>query len=170
MNSCRLRLATKADAPAITEILNHYIATSTATFIMEPQTVEERIAWFEQRSNLHPAVAADLDGALVGWGALSVHNPRAGYRHTADVSVYVRPDLHRRGIGRVIVSELIARARAVGLHTLIAQCCNESAGSRALHEALGFKRIGELREVGRKFDRWLDVTILQLFLQANGDR
>lgn len=161
---CDLRLATKADAPAITELLNHYVGGSTNTFIMEPQTIEQRLAWFDERSESHPAIVAEVDGAFAGWGALSLHNPRGGYRHTADVSVYVRPDLHRRGIGRALVAELIARARSGGHHTLIAQCCTESAASIALHESLGFARVGELRQVGRKFDRWLDITLLQLML------
>lgn len=164
MNSPSLRLAKKADASAITKILNHYVAESTATFIIEPQNLEERLAWLEQRSERHPAVAAEVNGAFAGWGSLSIFNPRGGYRHTAEVSVYVRPDLHRRGIGRALVTDLIARARAAGHHTLIAQCCRESSESIALHEALGFERAGELRGVGRKFDRWLDVTILQLVL------
>src|SRR3954451_13327684 len=164
MGSFFLRTATKADAPGIVEILNHYIATTTSTFLMEPQTLDERLAWFDERSDLHPAIAAEIDGQLVGWGALSKHNPRAGYRHAVDVSVYVRAEFHRHGIGRALVTELIARARSTGHHTLIAQCCTESRGSIALHESLGFQRIGEMREVGRKFERWLDVTFLQLIL------
>ena len=110
MGSFFLRSATKADAPAIVEILNHYVGSTTSTFIMEPQALDERLAWFDERSDSHPAIAAEIDGNVVGWGALSKHNPRGGYRHTADVSVYVRPELHRRGIGRAIVTELIARA------------------------------------------------------------
>jgi phosphinothricin acetyltransferase len=164
MSPCVVRTATKADAPAITDLLNHYIQTSTSLFILEAQTLEERLAWLEERSELHPALVAEINGTFVGWGALSVHNPRAGYRHSADTSVYVHPDHHRRGVGRAILSELIARARAVRHHTLIALCCSESAASIALHEALGFTRAGELREVGRKFDRWLNVTHLQLML------
>lgn len=164
MSAFSLRPATKADAAAIAQILNHYIAETTSTFVIEPQTLEERLAWFDERSETHPAIAAEIDGALVAWGALSPHNPRGGYRHTADTSVYVRHDVQRRGIGRAIVTELIALARGAGHHTLIAQCCTESTGSIALHESLGFKRVGEMREVGRKFDRWLDVTLLQLML------
>lgn len=164
MSSFFLRTATEADTPAIVEILNHYITSTTSTFIMEPPTLEERLAWFADRSDLNPAIVAEIDGRLAGWGALSKHNPRAGYRHTADVSVYVGPELHRQGIGRALVTDLIARARAAGHHTLIAQCCTESLGSIALHESLGFRQIGEMREVGRKFDRWLDVTFLQLIL------
>jgi len=79
-----LRLATKNDAPAITELLNHYVENSTAPFINERQTVADRMAWFEQRSEKHPAVAVESDRKLIGWGALSPHNLREGYRHSAD--------------------------------------------------------------------------------------
>ena len=159
-----IRLATKADVPAINEIANHYILHSTSIFITEPQSLEERVAWFQERSDQYPAVVAELEGVVVGWGTLSIHNPRAGYRQSADTSVYVHPDFHRRGLGRAILLELIARARAAGHHALVALCCSETAPSIALHESLGFQRVGELREIGRKFDRWLNVTYLQLLL------
>jgi L-amino acid N-acyltransferase YncA len=159
-----IRLATKADAPAMTALLNHYITNTTNTFITEPHTLEDRLAWFDEHSERHPVLAAEVEGEFVGWGALSVHNPRGGYRHTADVSVYVHLEFHRRGIGRALLLELITRARALGYHALLAICCTESVGSIALHESLGFRRVGELREVGRKFDRWLDVAYLELLL------
>lgn len=164
MRSHSIRLATKADAPVITELLNHYIAETTNTFIISPHTLEDRLAWFDQRNERYPCVVAEVEGKFAGWSALSVHNPREGYRHSADVSVYVHPRFHRHGIGRALVEELITRARAAEHHTLVAACCTESAASIALHESLGFRRVGELREIGRKFDRWLDVVFLQLML------
>ena len=165
MTPFTIRTATKADAPAISALVNHYITNSTSIFIIEPEALEERLVWFEQRDEAHPAVVAEVEGGrFVGWGALSVHNPRAGYRHTADVSVYIEPDFHRRGIGRGILGELVTRARAAGHHALLALCCSESIPSIRLHESLGFRRVGELREVGRKFDRWLDVVYLELLL------
>lgn len=148
----------------IAEILNLYIATSTATFLLERQTVEEQSAWLGERSETYPAIVAEWNRTFAGWGSLSLFSPRGGYRHTAELSVYVRPDLHQHGIGRALVHELIVRARAAGHHTLIAKCCSESTASVALHETLGFTRVGELRSVGRKFDRWLDATIFQLLL------
>jgi phosphinothricin acetyltransferase len=159
-----LRPATDDDAPAMVQLLNFYIENSTATFLLEAQSIDERLAWMKEHSGRFPAIVAEMEGNFAGWGALSVFNPRGGYRHTAEVSVYVRPDLHRRGIGRALLTELIAHARAAEHHVLIAQCCCESRESIALHEALGFTRAGELRGVGRKFDRWLDVVLLQLLL------
>jgi L-amino acid N-acyltransferase YncA len=167
MNLSAPRPATKNDVPAIVAILNDVIARTTATFMLHPQTLEDGVQWFMERGEAYPVVAIDAGYALVGWGALSEHNPRVGYRHTADVSVYVHPKFQRRGIGRSISMELIRRACAIGHHTLIAHCCSESAASVALHEALGFVRIGHYREVGRKFDRWLDVIALQLMLKPD---
>jgi L-amino acid N-acyltransferase YncA len=159
-----LRSATKDDAPAIVELLNHYIATTTSTFLIEPQTIAERMAWFEEHPDKHPIVAVEGEGKLIGWGALSAYNPRPGYRHTAEVSVYLHPDFHRHGIGRALLQELISRARTIGYHVLVANCCTESTASIALHESLAFTRVGTFREIGRKFDRWLDVAVLQLIL------
>ncbi|HVF73033.1 MAG TPA: GNAT family N-acetyltransferase [Chthoniobacterales bacterium] len=159
-----LRTATPADAGAITDLLNHYVSKTTSTFITEPQTVEQQIAWFTQRSERYPAVAVETGGRLIGWGALSPHNPRGGYRYSADISIYLHPDFHRQGIGRALLRELIERARSLGHHVLVAGCCTESTASIALHESLGFERVGTFRQIGRKFDRWLDVVYLQLIL------
>jgi L-amino acid N-acyltransferase YncA len=163
MNFC-LRTATEDDTSAIVELLNHYIATTTSTFLIEPQTIAERVAWFKEHSDKHPVVAVESDGKLIGWGALSPYNPRPGYRHTAEVSVYLHPDFHGHGIGRALLQELIARSRTLDHHVLVANCCTESTASVAVHESLGFARVGTFREIGRKFDRWLDVVFLQLIL------
>jgi L-amino acid N-acyltransferase YncA len=159
-----LRAATTDDASAIVELLNHYIATTTSTFRIKPETMAERIEWFEEHSDDHPVIAVENDGRFIGWGALSTYNERPGYCHTAEVSLYLHPDFHRQGIGRALLDELISRARKIGHHVLIANCCAESTASVALHESLGFTRVGTYRQVGRKFDRWLDVVSLQLIL------
>lgn len=164
IHNLAVRAANRGDVPAILAIVNHYISASTATMMVEPQTLTEREAWLAQHAPPYAVVVAQFETRIVGWAALSMHNPRAGYRHTADVSVYVHPEFHRRGVGRALLSELIERARAAGHHALVAICCSESEASIALHESLGFERCGVLREVGRKFDRWLDVVHLQLIL------
>jgi L-amino acid N-acyltransferase YncA len=164
MSTYKPRQALGADLSAIHDIMNEYIATSTATYITEPQTYEDRLKWFEQRSEKHPAVVVEQNGRIVAFGALSTHRPRDGYGHTAETSIYVHRDFHRRGIGSVIMADLIRRARAAGLHVLIGVCCSESVASIALLESLGFKRVGYLPQVGRKFNRWLDNVYLHLLL------
>ena len=156
-----VRLATPDDAGVINDIQNHYVAGSTATFHTETQTLDERLAWLERRSPVHPVIVAQVDGSVVGWGSLEVFRGRPAYRHTAELSVYVHQDCHRRGIGRAILADLLARARSLGHHTLVGGCCSETTAAIALLEASGFSRAGHFREVGRKFDRWLDVVFLQ---------
>jgi L-amino acid N-acyltransferase len=165
MHNYRTRVATKADLPDINEITNDYIVNSTATYITEVQTLEDRLAWFNQRSEQHPAVVVEDEGQVIAWGALNQHNPRGGYRHTAEPSVYVHRAFHRRGIGRLIVIDLIKRARVAGHRTLIACCCSESVPSIELLESLGFQRVGRFSEVGRKFERWLDNIYLQVLIE-----
>lgn len=164
MNDCSIRLATRADAEDINDIQNHYVVRSTATFLTEPLTLEQRLAWLEGHSPAHPVIVAQADGLVAGWGSLEVFRARPAYRHTAEFSIYVHHERHRRGIGRVLLADLVTRARALGHHALVGGCCSESTGIIALLEASGFSRVAHFREVGRKFDRWLDVVFLQRLL------
>lgn len=164
MSACSIRLATREDAGIINDIQNHYVLHSTATFLTEPQTLEQRLAWLDGRSQAHPVTVAQADASIVGWGALETFRSRPAYRHTAELSIYVHHEWHRRGIGRAILADLLARARALGHHTLVGGCCRESTAVIALLEGSGFSRVAHFREVGRKFDRWLDVVFLQRVL------
>jgi len=164
MSDCSIRLAFRADAEDINDIQNHYVVRSTATFLTDPLTLEQRLAWLENRSQAYPVIVAQADGLVAGWGSLEVFRARPAYRHTAEFSIYVHHEQHRRGIGRAILADLLARARALGHHALVGGCCSESAAIIALLEASGFSRVAHFREVGRKFDRWLDVVFLQRLL------
>ena len=101
---------------------------------------------------------AELDGAIVGWGALSQFRPRAAYAHSVEASVYLRHDVHRRGIGKALLLDLIARAKAAGHHTLIGGASADQVASLALQQ------VGHFKEVGFKFGRWLDVIYSQIML------
>lgn len=164
MSACSLRLAAPGDAEVINDIQNHYVVSSTATFHTEPLTLDERLAWLKQRSPAHPVTVAEIEGEIVGWGALDVFRSRPAYRHTAEFSVYVHHGRHRRGIGRAIMADLETRARSLRYHALVGGCCSESTAVIALLESLGYERVAHFREVGRKFDRWLDVVFLQRLL------
>ena len=162
-----IRLATENDLEAVRTIYNYYVRHSTCTYQTEPDTAEERLAWFRNRDPaLHPVTVAEADGAVIGWAALSRWNPRAGYARTAEASVYVHHEHHRRGLGRALLLDLIARAKAAGLHTIIGGASSDQSASLALQMALGFVPVGTFRQTGRKFDRWLDVTYTQLMLGA----
>jgi phosphinothricin acetyltransferase len=165
MPDATIRLATATDLPAISDIYNYYVLHSTCTYQLEPETEEDRRIWFGQHApERHPVTVAISGAAIVGWGALSPFRPRAAYAHTVEASVYLRHDMHRRGIGRGLLVDLIARAKAAGHHTLIGGASADQIASLALQESLGFERVGLLKEVGFKFGQWLDVVYCQLML------
>jgi phosphinothricin acetyltransferase len=159
-----LRDATPADLTAIFDIYDHYVRTSTCTFQRDPDPPEQRAAFFAGHDALHPIIVAERDGEIVGWGKLSTFRGRWGYRHTVENSLYVHHARHRLGIGSAILADLIARAGALGHHTIIAGVSADQAASLALHERHGFREVGRLPEVGHKLDRWLDVVFLQRML------
>ena len=159
-----IRRAAAADLPIIAEVMNHYIATSTCTFHLERRTPEDYAAWFRDRTGVHPVTVAELDGAPAGFAYLSPWRPREAYRRSVEGSVYVHPERHRRGIGRALLADLIERARSLGHRTLIGGACTEAVASLALQRALGFRTVGVLKDIGYKFDRWLDVEHTQLLL------
>ena len=159
-----LRPATLADCLAINDIYNHYVQHDTCTYQTEPDTLAEREAWLARHGGPHPALVAERAGEVVAWGSLSPFHPRFGYRFSVEDSIYVRADQQRQGLGRALLGELLASARAGGHHTVIALISAEKAGSIALHEQFGFTRAALLREAGYKFETWLDVAYLQLML------
>jgi len=159
-----IRPATLTDVPAITEIFNEAIRTTTAVFYTEPRTLDEQMRWFETHGPRHPVLVADVDGSVVGWAALTAWSDRQAYDGTAETTFYVKESHRGQGIGRQLKQALIDEARRIGFHTLIARVAEESGASLHLNEAAGFRHVGTLKEVGRKFDRLLDVHILQLML------
>ena len=158
------RLATVADAAAINAIYNHYVRTSSATFQVEDETTAAREKDLRGRPPSQPVIVLEAEGGVVGWGALSPFHSRCAYRETAELTAYVRHDLHRQGYGRLIVQDLLTRARSLGYHAIIAVSCEESTGMIRLLGSLGLVEAGRLRQVGRKFGRRLDVIYLQLLL------
>jgi len=162
-----IRLATAADLPAINDIYNHYVLHCTCTYQTEPETLTDREAWFREHSpDKYPVIVAEIDGRVVGWGSLSKFRPRAAYAPTAEPSVYIDHEFLGRGLGRVLLMDLIARAKAAGFHSLIGGCSADRPASIAVQESLGFQRVAHLKEVGCKFGKWLDVVYFQLMLST----
>ena len=160
-----IRKATPADLAAINDIYNDAVVNTTATFQIEPLTIEERHAWLhEHPEHFYPALVAEADTAILGWGSLSRYASRCAYRFTSEDSIYVSPDHRGKGIGALILRHLIAAARTLGHHSIVAQIADNNAASIRLHERFGFRTVGQLPEVGHKFGRWLDVTIMQKIL------
>ena len=159
-----LRAATAADLPAINAIYNHYVLHSTCTYQTEPSTAEERAQWFAAHGPAHPVLVMEEGGAVIGWGSLSRFHPREGYRHSVEDSIYLHHAHHGRGLGRLMLSELVRLAGELGYHTILGGISSDQPASLALHKSLGFTQVAQFREVGFKHDRWLDVVWMQKML------
>jgi phosphinothricin acetyltransferase len=159
-----IRAAERRDAEGIRTVYNHYVNESTALFDMVPRTLDEQVQWIDEHSGVHPALVAELDGQIVGFGSLSSFRPRPAYSTTVEDSVYLLDGHQGRGIGRRILEELLRLADAHGFHSVIARITGENDASIALHAACGFEIVGTEREVGRKFGQWLDVVEMQKML------
>jgi L-amino acid N-acyltransferase YncA len=159
------RLATAADAPAIRTIYNREVVGTTVTFDMVARTTEDQLEWLASHSGAHPAiVAVDTNGAVIGFGSLSPYRSRPAYRTTVEDSVYVDESCRGQGVGRLLLAELVQLAGAHGFHAIMARIVGGHAASIALHRRCGFELVGIEREVGRKFNRWLDVALMQRLL------
>lgn len=169
--SLRLRDAIEADLPAITALYALEVEGGTATFETTPPDVEEMTRRFVAvRGHALPWLVSEVDGRFAGYAYLSPFRPRPAYRYGVEVSIYVDAHARRRGAGRALLEALIARTRDRGLRHLIGAISDSdtSAASIALHRALGFRNAGAYRQVGWKFGRWLDVTLMQLDLDPDG--
>lgn len=165
MGEVSTRLAERRDAAAIRQIYNVEVAESTVTFDMVPRTIDEQVAWIDEHSGGHPAiVAVDADGTVVGFGSLTPYKDRPAYATTVEDSVYVHRDHRSRGIGKLLLEELVRMGRDHGFHALIARIVGDHDVSIALHAACGFEHVGIEREIGRKFNKWLDVVEMQRLL------
>jgi L-amino acid N-acyltransferase len=159
-----LRPAARADLTAINDIYNHYVLHSTCTYQEEPETIAARREWLDHHSSKHPVIVVEVNGDVVGWGSLSAYHARSAYRRTVENSVYVHHQHHRRGIGSLLLKELIVRARTLGHHAIIAGIDADQVASVVLHDRFGFQKVGYFRQIGFKFNRWLDVVYMELVL------
>ena len=158
-----VRPATPADLPAIHEIYNDAVLTTTASYDYEPRPFEYRVSWFEahEQQGLPVFVAVDDAKQILGWSSLSRFHDRKGYQFTVENSVYVAAAHRGRGVGKVLMPPLIETARELGLHAIIAVIDAENRVSVRLHERFGFVPVGHFKQVGFKFGRWLDVVYLE---------
>jgi len=160
-----VRDAVETDLPAILAIYNDIIATSTAVYRETPATLDERLAWWRAKLEPgYPTLVADDNGAVLGFATFGDFRSWPGYRFTVEHTVHVGRDHRGRGVGTALMGPLIARAESLGKHVMIAGVDADNAGSIAFHERLGFERVAHFREVGFKFNRWLDLVFLQRML------
>lgn len=157
-----------AHAPAILDIFNEAIVSSTALYEYKTRTDADMQSWFEakQAKGLPVLGAVADDGSLLGFATYGTFRERPAYKYTVEHSVYVHAQQRGRGIGRALLLELIERARQQEYHALIGGIDAANAVSIALHRALGFEHCGTVREAGFKFGRWLDLAFYQLLLET----
>ena len=166
MSQLLLRDATQADLTAIFDIYNREVRTGRATWDTEEIQPVDQLAWLQEHASPYCAIVALDEKEVVGWGSLSRYRAKPGYRFTVEDTLYVRPDRQRRGIGHALIEELVLRAKGAGFHVIVAKIADDNTASMALHAAFGFWQAGREREVGFKFNRWLDLTTMQLTLPA----
>jgi len=161
-----IRDADRDAVPAITAIYNDAVQHTTAVWNGTVVDEDNRRSWLDARTSagFPVLVAADEDGDVLGYATYGPWRAFEGYRYTVEHSVYVRSDQRGRGLGRALMVELIARARAQGLHVMVAAVEAGNVGSIRLHDTLGFVKVATLPQVGAKFGQWLDLAFLQLTL------
>jgi L-amino acid N-acyltransferase YncA len=134
------------------------------TFDLVPRTLDEQLEWIEEHSGAHPALVAVIDEIVVGFASLSPYRSRPAYSTTVEDSVYVHADHRGRGVGRLLLGEIVGLASTSGFHAVMARVVGTHEASISLHRACGFDLVGVEREVGRKFGKWLDVALMQRLL------
>src|SRR6266849_331474 len=166
MSSPEIRPATAADLSAITEIYGHAVRYGTATFeLIAPDLAEMTRRFGVLMDGGFPYFAAVLEGEVVGYAYAGPYRPRPAYRFTVENSVYLKPAIHRRGIGLQLMVRLIAECEMRGYRQMIAVIGDSAnAGSIGVHTKCGFQMIGTHPNVGLKFGRWLDTVMMQLAL------
>ena len=171
MSSLEIRPAAAADLPAITAIYQHAVLHGTATFELIPPDLAEMSRRFGAlMDGGYPYFVAALENRVVGYAYAGPYRPRPAYRFTVENSVYLQPDIHRRGIGRQLLQRLIAESEARGYRQMIAVIGDSAnAGSIGVHTKCGFAMIGTHPNVGFKFGRWLDTVMMQLALGDGGE-
>jgi L-amino acid N-acyltransferase YncA len=158
----QIRPATASDAAAIADIYQYYVRTTTSNFEFDPPNAAEIAERMQavRKANL-PYLVAESEGKVVAYAYASQFRPRAAYRFTVENTLYVDKNWVGRGIGRQLLVALIGACREAGAKQMIAGLGGENPASEALHRSLGFERIGVLRNVGFKFERWLNLTLMQ---------
>ena len=169
MTGATFRPAAKNDAAALLDIYNHYVTTSTVTFDLEPWSPTDMEHKIDTVAALGmPFIVAELDGETVGYAYLSTFREKAAYDTTMENTLYLRPDVRGRGTGRLLLDEVVRLGAEAGVREVIAVIANtpDAEASIRLHAAAGFSRVGEMDNVGRKFDEWIGVVMMQKSLAS----
>lgn len=160
-----IRKATEQDLLQILDIYNDAIINTTAVFQYDVLTIEMRREWFAQKQkDGFPVFVAVEDNAVAGFSTFGPFRAWQGYKYSVEHSIYVEKNQRGKGIGKMLLQPLIDEARKMTMHTIIAGIDADNKISIAFHKQFGFEEVGYIKEVGWKFERWLDLVFMQLVL------
>ncbi len=165
-NGIIVRKATETDLRAMLDIYNEIILHTTAVYDYEPHTLEMRKQWWKDKQEQgFPVFVAEENGRMLGFSTIGPFRAWAAYQHTVENAVYVNEKVRAKGIGKLLIPPLIESAAALGMHTIVAGIDAANEASLRLHQHFGFKEVAHFKQVGWKFNRWLDLKFLQLILE-----
>ncbi|HLK28602.1 MAG TPA: GNAT family N-acetyltransferase [Puia sp.] len=161
----QIRPATENDLQQMLDIYNEIIANTTAVFQYDPHSLEMRKEWFAQKQkDGFPVFVAEENGEVLGFSTIGPFRNWQAYQYSVENSVYVRSDLRGKGIGKLLLQATINAAKEMKMHTIIAGIDASNEASIAMHEQFGFEQVAYFKEVGYKFEKWLDLVFLQLIV------
>lgn len=160
-----IRHATENDLPQILEIYNHVILNTTAVYNYDIHSLQMRRAWFETKQQQgFPVFVVEEQEVIVGFSTIGPFRAWQAYQYTVENSVYVKAECRGKGIGKLLMQPIIDAAIAMNMHTIVAGIDADNEVSIALHKQFGFVEAAHFKEVGYKFNRWLDLKFLQLII------
>ena len=159
-----IRMFEARDVGPACRLTNHFIEHTAVHFGLSPHSDAEFAAMCEEGRIKYPWLAAEVEGRFAGFAKAGMWRAREAYALTAEVTVYVESAFHRRGVGRALYADLLARLREAGYRTAVGGITLPNDASERLHESMGFRHVGTFREVGHKFDRWHDTSWWQRML------
>lgn len=167
VNNIIIRPAKNADLGTILEIFNHAIKHTTAVYTYDPYTPEMMQDWFnDKQKNGFPVYVSTENDTVTGFVTYGTFRTRLAYKYTVEHSIYVHPNHRERGIAKVLILHIIEVAKKADIHVLMGGIDAENTISIDFHKKFGFKEVGNLKEVGFKFGRWLDLVFMQLILDT----
>ena len=172
MPDFRIRPASCADLPRLTEIYNYYVLNTPVTFDVEPYSVNQRAAWFSQfaPTGRYRLLVAEDDRTIIGYAGTTRFRPKAAYETTVETTIYCAPESTGKGAGPRLYAALFESLRGEDVHRVVAGYTMPNAASAALHERFGFSEIGVFTEVGRKFGKYWDVCWMERHIDAAGNQ
>jgi phosphinothricin acetyltransferase len=166
MSNPIIRPARVKDIPAITQIYRDVILNTTAVYAYEPYTLENRQTWYEDRVKQgFPVFVAEQDNQVIGFSTYGSFRSSPAYLYSVENTIHVHPEFRGQGIGQSLMPPIIEAARTQGMHTMVAGIDASNNGSIKFHQKFGFVQVAVFKQVGFKFNRWLDLIFMQLMLE-----